>query len=198
MYKFKTTIAAALLSIAGTSGSADGHASNWTLDPALSKVSFGSIKNGSTGESHNFGIISGNVTAAGNATITLSLGSVETMIDIRNERMAEFVFQNAPSATITAEFDMVDVAGLATGEATTIEAFGTLALLGNETDIDANFFVMRLSDDKVLVTSDGMVMLNTQDAGIDAGIDKLQELASLDSITRVSPVTMRFVFDMDM
>ena len=57
---------------------------------------------------------------------------------------------------------------------------------------------MRLRADKVLVTSDGMIMLATEDAAFDAGIDKLQELASLDGITRVSPVTLRLVFDADM
>lgn len=57
---------------------------------------------------------------------------------------------------------------------------------------------MRLSADKVLVTSDGMIMLATEDTAFDAGIDKLQELASLDGIMRVSPVTLRLVFDADM
>ena len=38
-------------------------------------------------------------------------------------------------------------------------------------------------------------MLTTEDLGIDAGIDTLQELASLESITRVTPVTLRFVFE---
>ena len=38
-------------------------------------------------------------------------------------------------------------------------------------------------------------MLSTEDAGIDQGIDKLQELASLDSITRVSPVSLRLIFE---
>ena len=54
---------------------------------------------------------------------------------------------------------------------------------------------MRLSESQVLVDSNGMVMLSTEDAEIDAGIDKLQELASLDGITRVSPVSLRLVFN---
>lgn len=198
MCKFKNFAAAVALSTLATVSYADGHATAWTLDPALSNVSFGSIKNDYDGESHTFSDITGSVGADGTVSIMLGLASLETMIDIRNERMAEFVFQNAPSANITAELDMAELDGLAAGEAKIIDTYGTLNLLGTDTDLDASFFVMRLSDDKVLVTTNGMIMLSTEDTALDTGIDKLQELASLDSITRVSPVTMRLVFNADM
>ncbi|AXI46746.1 YceI family protein [Sulfitobacter sp. SK012] len=195
MRKLKTILAATALSVLSSTAYADGHAANWTLDPAVSNVSFGSIKNDYAGESHSFGKVSGTVSAEGLATIELGLGSVQTNIDIRNERLMEFVFDNAPSATITAQLDMVALMALGVAETTTVETTGTLTLLGTETELDAVFFVMRLSEDKVLVTTDGMLMLSTEDAGLDDGISKLQELASLDSITRVSPVTMRLIFD---
>jgi len=37
----------------------------------------------------------------------------------------------------------------------------------------------------------------TDELGVDAGIDALQEIAGLDSITRSTPVTMRFMFTAD-
>ena len=191
----KIILAALAFSAAPAMGFADGHAVAWALDPALSNVSFGSIKNDYVGESHSFGSVSGEVTPQGAVTLTLGLASVNTSIDIRNERMVEHVFRNIPAATITATIDMDVVSSLGVGQATTLETSGALDLLGTVSDLDAMFFVMRLSEDKVLVTTDGMLMLSTEDAGIDAGIDKLQELASLDSITRVSPVTMRLFFD---
>ena len=46
-----------------------------------------------------------------------------------------------------------------------------------------------------MVTSDEMLMLSTADLGITAGVDKLMELAKLPSITRVTPVTMRLIFE---
>lgn len=194
MRNSKHLIAAAAIFTMTTAAYADGHGSDWSLDPALSSVSFGSIKNDYIGESHSFGAVSGSVSAEGVVEIALGLASVETLIDIRNERMVEHVFQNATEATITSEIDMAALTDLAVGDATTVETFGTLNLLGTETDVDANLFVMRLSDDKVMVTSDGMLMLSTEDAGIDTGIDVLQELAGLDSITRVSPITLRLIF----
>lgn len=195
MFNFKNMTAAAALTLCATGAFADGHAKGWALDPALSNVSFGSIKNDYTGESHHFQDVSGTVSAEGAVEITLGLGSVETMIDIRNERMREFVFQNAPTATITAALEMDALNALPVGGATTVETSGSLMLLGTETELDATFFVMRMSEDKVLVTTQGMLMLSTDDAGIDGSIDKLQELAGLDQITRVSPVSMRLFFD---
>jgi len=201
MRNFKTLVTAAAttatLSLAGAPAMADGHANSWVLDPALSNISFGSIKDDYFGESHSFGKTSGNVTADGAVTLELGLGSVETNIDIRNERLVSFIFNNAPNATITADIDMDVLNALPVGGSTTIETYGTLNLLGVENDLDANFFVMRLSETQVLVDSNGMVMLSTEDAGINAGIDKLQELASLDSITRVSPVSLRLIFNVD-
>lgn len=172
-------------------------ADTWSLNPSMSHVAFGSIKNNDTGESHSFEDVSGTVSDAGIVTLSIGLGSVSTNIDIRNERMVEFVFQNAPTATITAQIDMADVDGLTVGAGKNIDTEGTLALLGTKVDLDASFYVIRLSDRQVLVATNGMIMLSTEDAGINAGIDALQELAGLDSITRVSPVSMRLVFDKD-
>jgi hypothetical protein len=198
MCKFKSIITAVTLSTLATAGHAADTVRGWTVDPALSVLAFGSIKNDYAGETHRFSDVTGTVDEKGNVAITVGLASLETMIDIRNERMAEFVFQNAPSAQITTELDMAALAALPVGDATMLETYGTLSLLGTDTDLDATFFVMRLSEDKVLVTSDGMIMLATEDTAFDAGIDKLQELASLDGITRVSPVTLRLVFDAQM
>ena len=166
----------------------------WTIDTSASSSSFGSIKNDAVGESHNFSGVSGSIDADGAVALEIDLTSVQTNVDIRIERMQEFVFKNIPKASIAAEVDMEEVNALKVGETAVTDAFGTLNLLGNEVDVDASLFVMRLTEDKVLVTTDGMAMLNVSDAGINAGIDKLQELAGLDSITRVSPVTMRLIF----
>lgn len=190
MRKFNILGAITALSLSATTALA----ADWTLNGEMSNVAFGSIKNDYVGESHRFKQMSGSVGSDGAVTIELALGSVETLIDIRNERMAEHVFKNAPSATINASIDMASMEALAVGGATTIETTGTLNLLGEKLDLDATLFVMRLADDSVMAVTDSIIMLSTEDAGIDDSISKLQELAELDSITRVSPVTMRLMF----
>ena len=62
-------------------------AGDWTLDGEASKLAFGSVKKDAVGESHHFSGLSGGV-ADGIATISVDLASLETWIDIRNERMA--------------------------------------------------------------------------------------------------------------
>lgn len=194
MHKFKLMISTTLLSLAATGVQAE----NWTLEPSLSNLTFASIKNDYTGENHTFTDLSGMVSDDGEVMLSIDLGSLETMIDIRNERMIEHVFNAMPDASVTASIDVAELDSLAVGEATTLDTFGTLSLLGTELPLDASLFVMRLSESRVLVTTNGMVMMSTEDAGINAGIDVLQELAGLDSITRVSPVTLRLVFDQAM
>jgi len=72
----------------------------------------------------------------------------------------------------------------------------TLNLLGASVGFDAPMIAVRLSETRAMIVSDGIAYLSTADMGIDAGVDKLMELASLPSITRAVPVTVRLVFDL--
>lgn len=170
-------------------------ADTWTLNGDASRLSFGSVKAGFIGEVHSFGDLSGTVDTDGATQISIGLASVDTMIDIRNERLIEHVFAFAPSAGIAAQVDMARMEALMPGDTDAFELEAVLSFLGQDIDLFADVFVARLGEDSLMVTTDGMVFLDTDELGIDAGIDKLQELASLDSITRAAPVTFRLVFD---
>lgn len=137
------------------------------------------------------------MSADGKVSIDIDLTSVETYIDIRNERMKEHVFKGLATANLSAEIDMEELTELAAGESTVVDAEGVLSLLGTDVEIEAEMFVMRVTDTQVMVATNDMIWLGTEDAGITAGIDKLQELAKLPSITRTAPVTMRLMFNLD-
>ncbi len=193
MHKIITGLAAAILASSATFA----NAGSWVLDGAASSISFGSIKKAEIGETNSFSDLSGGVDADGNVMVSIGLGSVQTNIDIRNERMIEHVFGGMAAATVSAMVDMETLEGLAVGDMTSVTVDATLDLLGVETGFDAPMIAVRLSETRVMLVSDGMVFLSTYDLGIDAGIDVLQELASLPAITRTTPVTVRFVFDME-
>ncbi|WP_299367550.1 YceI family protein [uncultured Tateyamaria sp.] len=178
-------------------GAAAAQADTWTLDGAASKLAFGSIKFNDLGEVHSFKSLDGTVGADGAVALGIDLASVETNIDIRNERMVEHVFKNAPRAAISAQIDMAAMEGMAVGESAVMEVEGDLSLLGVEVPLYGDMFVMRLSEDKVMVTTDSMLFLSTADAELDPGVDKLMELASLPNIVRAVPVTLRLMFDAD-
>lgn len=193
MNTFSKFAATAALIIAGSGALAEG----WTLDGGASNLSFGSIKNNWNGEVHSFSGLTGSVSKDGAVDINIDLTTVETNIDIRNERMLEHVFKAAKSAKITAQIDMAEVNGLAVGESKVLDVEGSVDVVGTGVDLDAQMFVMRVSEGKALVSTNGMIFLDVEEAGLNAGVDKLMELAGLDGITRSSPVTMRLMFDLE-
>ena len=174
--------------------SAPAFAESWTLDGEASKVAFGSVKKETIGEVHHFKSVSGTVDDDGKVNVEIDVASVETWIDIRNERFQKFVFDASPKAILSAQIDAEELDKLAPGDTTTVDVEGTLSINGNDVEIDAALFVARLSDKKMMVTTDEMIMLSTEEAGIDGGIDQLMKVAKLPGITRVSPVTLRLVF----
>ncbi|MCH2250637.1 MAG: YceI family protein [Cognatishimia sp.] len=174
---------------------AGGHAA-WKSVGDESLIAFGSVKKDVVGEVHTFGDVSGTVSEGGDVAIAIQLASVETNIDIRNERMIEHVFKGMDAvANLTGSVDMDDVNDLAVGATTVTDFEGTLSLAGVASDIETELFVARLSEGRVLVTTSDILMLSTADIGVNAGVDKLMELASLPGITRVSPATVRMVFE---
>ena len=106
------------------------------------------------------------------------------------------VLNAAPKAVLAAQVDVDELNALKAGDTTTIDVEGTLTINGKDVPIETSLFIARLTDKKMMATTDEMIMLSTADAGIDDGVTKLMEVAKLPSITRVSPVTLRFVFAM--
>lgn len=178
-----------LLTLTPFAASAD-----WTISPDNSKVAFGSVKKNAVGESHHFSGVSGGV-KDGVATIEIDLASVETYIDIRNERMAEFVFSGMGPAKLTAPVDVAALEDLKPGQMMTMDIEGTLTLGPVTADIEASVYAVRLSETRSLIATDEMIWVSTEELGVDAGVDELKRLAELSGITRASPVTFRLVFD---
>ncbi|SLN53938.1 YceI family protein [Pseudooctadecabacter jejudonensis] len=187
-----TLISATLALLLAASGAT---AQTWTLDAEASRLAFGSVKNAYIGETHTFEGLSGTVSRDGAVAIDIPLSGVATNIDIRNERMIEYVFANAPRAKLTADLDMDEISSMRPGETMTMELDANLAFLDNDVPVFTEVFVARLSPRSVMVTTNDMLFLATDELGIDSGIDALQELASLDSITRSTPVTVRLMFE---
>ena len=184
-----TTALIALTFMAGTAT-----AGSWTLDADTSRIAFGSVKKNTLGEVHHFESISGSVSEEGAVVIEIDLNSVQTNIDIRNERMIEHVFKAAPAATLSAQVNMAALNALPAGGWMVSEVDATLALAGTEAELYTDMFIMRLTEDSVMVTTNDMIFLDTEEAGIDGGIDALKALAELSGITRAAPVTLRLMF----
>ena len=186
----KLTTALIALTLMAGAATAD----SWTLDADTSRIAFGSVKKNTLGEVHHFEEISGSVSAQGAVVIEINLNSVQTNIDIRNERMIEHVFKAAPAATLSAQVDMAALNALPVGGSMVSEVDATLALAGTEAELYTDMFILRLAADSVMVTTNDMIFLDTEEAGLDDGLYALKALADLSSITRAAPVTLRLMF----
>lgn len=169
---------------------------DWTLDGAGSKLHFVSIKNNGTAEVHSFASLAGRVGAAGDAEVTIELDSVQTLIDIRNQRMREMLFETTrfPSATIRAQVDPDVLAVAAEGGVLTAELPITLALHGQEKSMTVP--VLIVGDDKrqLRVFTTQPVLVNAADFGLAEGVAALQKVAGLQSIATSVPVTLQLLF----
>ena len=194
MKLFASAVVAASLMMTG-SVFAGGHA-KWTAVEDQSRIAFGSIKKDTVGEVHHFEGVTGTVGEDGKLTLAVDLGSVETNIDIRNERMLEHVFQGGKAkAMVSGEIDLDEVKDLKLGDTSIIDFEGVLAFAGVTVDVEAEMLVARLAENRVLVSTADFIMVSTEDLGIDPGVNKLMELAKLPGITRVTPVAVRVVFE---
>lgn len=173
---------------------AGGHAA-WTSVGDQSSIAFGSIKKDVAGEIHHFENVMATVSEDGKVEIKVDLTSLETNIDIRNERMAEHVFKGNAEATIVGEIDMDEVKEIAPGDTGLVDIEAVLMLAGLEVEIEAEMLVAPLSPNRVLVTTSDFIFVSTADLGIDEGVDMLMSLAKLPGITRTTPISVRMVFE---
>jgi len=168
----------------------------WTLDPADSRLSYVSIKAGEIAEANRFDALAGSVAADGTATLDIDLASVNTGIDIRNERMREIFFDVAgnPKAVVTAKLDPAAFAGLAVGQSITRSLTASVAIKGVEQEIETEVLVTRVSADRVTVVPTAPVIISTDMFELTDELGELRALAQLPSITPAVPVTFTLAF----
>ncbi|MBD3646319.1 MAG: YceI family protein [Pseudomonadales bacterium] len=169
----------------------------WRLDPDNSSVSFVSVKNAQVAEAHAFTSLEGTVTDQGVATVRITLDSVETMVPIRNERMREMLFETGvfPNATFESRVPLDSITGLAAGETARIDLDGTLSVHGNSATLSIPVIVTNTGNGSYQVNTVKPVIVSAEKFDLVAGIEKLREVAGLDSIAPSVPVSFSLQFD---
>ncbi|MEA1050827.1 YceI family protein [Lamprobacter modestohalophilus] len=188
----------ALLAISLVSASvATAVANEWTLNPERSHLAFVSIKAGNIGEVHHFTELAGSINDQGQAVIDTTLDSVETLIPIRNERMREMLFKTTQysNASLSAKIDPAQIAAMQPGDIIEVVAESSLSLHGETQPLILKMQAAKLDDDTLMVASTEPVVLDAAKFGLGEGVEKLREIAGLDSISNAVPVTFVMVFD---
>ncbi|MDO6425716.1 YceI family protein [Thalassotalea sp. 1_MG-2023] len=169
---------------------------DWQLNTEESSLIFTSIKKEHIAENHNFGALTANISNTGAVELTIDLASVNTNIPIRDQRMGEHLFATKmfPKATFTSKISPEFLSKLKMGEIKPLTLTGEMALHDNKQKITAQVNVSRLAKNKVVVTSVAPILIKAQDFALVKGINKLQELAGLPSISHTVPVVFTLSF----
>ena len=169
----------------------------WTVNAAESSLSFTSIKNGDIEEVNTIPGLSGGADFMGEYSITMDLRTVETNVDIRNERMREFFFETDTwaLATVSGPFEPRDFENLPIGATLQTRINGTLSLHGIEQPIAMDVVVTRTAWDRVTVSSFLPVTIDAADYNLEDGLETLRGLVGLDSISPITNVSFELVLE---
>lgn len=170
-------------------------AADWSVNSAQSSLNFVSVKNDVVAETHSFKDLTGSLTEAGDFAVAIPAMSIDTMIPIRNERILEHVLAAKQYATINAKgkVDSKVLTGLKTGDSVVVDQALDLTLLTKTQSLTAKVKVTKVSDSQLVVTTVAPVMLDVNKFELNAGVEKLRELAGLKSISPMVPTTFSLV-----
>jgi polyisoprenoid-binding protein YceI len=166
----------------------------WLVDNAASQLSFVTTKASQAGvggvqEVQRFKSFQGGVDAQGRISLSVDLASVDTGVEIRDERLRTLLFNSAPAATFSAQ--------LATGWATgldkaplDLDVAGQFTLAGQARPMTAKLRVARLGDGRLWVASRAPLVVSLADHGQSAGVEALRAVMGLNYLAGVAPVSL--------
>ena len=171
-------------------------AAHWELDNDASTLSFVTVKADHVGEVHTFDRLSGDINDDGSVEISIELASVNTLIDIRNERMQNMLFETNlfPQATISGEIDLDAVTDMDAGVSRMITVDFDLDIHGESNSYSADVLVTR-TEAGVLASTVKPIIVIADTHGLVSGVEALREVAGLPSISRAVPVSFNIVFE---
>ncbi len=190
------TAALAMVAASACSQPAPLDEGSWSLDNAQSSLSFATVKAGNVGEAHAFKTLGGLISPDGKAKLNIDLASVDSGIEIRDQRMRDVLFEVGayPQAEVTVQLDPASLASLKAGESKLQDITATLNLHGATSEVAANVRVVRTGADTVLVATTRPIMLDADSLGLGDGVEQLRELAGLPEISHAVPVSFAITF----
>ena len=167
---------------------------DWTLVNESSQLNFVSTKASHIAETHTFTELSGQITDDGAAKLVIDLTSVDTGIDIRDQRMQSMLFDvvSFPDARIETRLDLSALETLTAPTTLVIEA--ELSLAGQTTPVQGQVLVVPMDRSRVSITTVAPIIVRAPSLGLESGIEALREIAGLPSIGYSVPVTFSLIF----
>lgn len=167
---------------------------DWQLDNTQSSLNFISVKNVNAAEVFHVTQLQGSLNNNGELEIKLDLDSIKTQVDIRDDRLKEYLFDTKKFkvATLSAQLPAETLDTIKQGGVLNTSITGMLDFHGLQKAITAN--VTLLSDgETILASTQQPIIIQAADFGLDTGIEKLRELAKLSNIGHSVPVSFNLV-----
>ena len=166
----------------------------WEMVKNDSTVSFGTVKNETVSELHEFTSFDASVKDSGEAQFEIDLLSVDTNIEIRDERMRNILFTDSTRAIYTAQLKLDDFTSLPREESVNVKLEGTLEINGHSIELPLNIKVTSLTSGNYQVQSIGDNSVDVTYFGFFEGIEQLRGIAGLTSISTMVTFTFNIVF----
>lgn len=165
----------------------------WTLDGSASSLRFATVKNDTVAETHKFTKISGNWQDDGQAKISIEVASLDTLVPIRNERMLTHLFDSEkyPVITAVAQIKPELIKDMAVGSNQQLKTDLTVTIREQSQTFTTELAVSKLTDGRIVVSTVAPVLVNAVNYKMDTGVAKLKEIAKLQRIEMIVPVTFQ-------
>ena len=174
-----------------------GVSASWQLDNNQSRLDFVSLKNDVAAEVHQFSQLKGHWQDDGSLSIEIAVAGLQTHIPIRDDRMWQYLFKldDYPLITATGTVSPDAIADLAIGSSKTVRVPLQLTIVGQTQRVQSEVLVTRLAENSLQVNTQAPIMVNGDQFGLTEGLNRLRDLAGLQNINPMVPVTFTVRFE---
>jgi polyisoprenoid-binding protein YceI len=195
-------IAALAVACTNTPDAAPNAAAAWRIDAANSTINFVTMKAGQAGvggvgEVQRFSRFSGGMNASGRVSFDVDLASVETGVDIRDERLRTMLFnvKATPQANFVAQIEPATIQAVPAAGSRDVELNGQLTLAGQTKPVVAKLRVSRMAGGDLQVATRAPIVVDANQYGLKPGVEALREVMGLNFLASAAPVTFSLVLN---
>lgn len=189
----KVGLAAMVLGLSGAVLAEQWQAEDVDVSFLTTKVTAG---NATVTELNTFDDARATVNFNGKLDAVVDLSSVNSGIEVRDQRLVDNVFNSAKGLAllISGKVDLSEIDQLKVGQSLVLQQPLHLTFGGQEIDVTAELLVVRLADNRLSVTSLKPIILDLTLFGVHQGVNKLTELAKLNTIALQVPTFLHTTF----
>jgi polyisoprenoid-binding protein YceI len=191
----KFLIGGPLLGLISLSANAD-----WNLNNADSSLYYVTSKAAAISEVNTFTNLNGVISNSGTASLEIDLASVDTAIEIRDQRVRDILFEieQYPTASIGIEINSSELANMAAGTSMISNYDYNLSLHGISAALNTDLRLTKVSDSRIEIQPAQPIIIGAGLFGLAEGVEALREVAGLPSINPNVVVDFSLFYDEDM